>query len=325
MAQEEKKIEYNCFITYYIIIMFSTLSLDGSSRIIASELVLINSTEPSTLSSVYATKQELADTTGALGGGYTTEEVDALILAQKNKIDANILDITELNATSTTMCDEQVNQNATITSNLNNTTAYGLTITSILPTISANTIKLDTNANNISSNTFLISNLNATITSNFNTISSNTFLVGNFNNTITSNFNTISSNSSLITGHGNTISTILADVSTLYANDTNLFNTNTAYSNTFSSIISANTTQDLLITENSNTINSLLATDLQKLDKLDLSNQSVSGPVTFHDSIAMVTGNTLFCNNYRAPSNGLHIQFVMFNREFNIKEMAECG
>ena len=298
--------------------MFSTLSLDGSSRIIASELVLINSTEPSTLSSVYATKQELADTTGALGGGYTTEEVDALILAQKNKIDANILDITELNATSTTMFDEQVNQNATITSNLNNTTAYGLTITSILPTISANTIKLDTNANNISSNTFLISNLNTTITSNFNTISSNTFLVGNFNNTITSNFNTISSNSSLITGHGNTISTILADVSTLYANDTNLFNTNTAYSNTFSSIISANTTQDLLITENSNTINSLLATDLQKLDKLDLSNQSVSGPVTFHDSIAMVTGNTLFCNNYRAPSNGLHIQFVMFNREFNI-------
>ena len=127
--------------------MFSTLSLDGSSRIIASELVLINSTEPSTLSSVYATKQELADTTGALGGGYTTEEVDALILAQKNKIDANILDITELNATSTTMFDEQVNQNTTITSNLNNITAHGLTITSILPTISANTIKLDTNAN----------------------------------------------------------------------------------------------------------------------------------------------------------------------------------
>ena len=63
--------------------MFSTLSLDGSSRIIASELVLINSTEPSTLSSVYATKQELADTAGSLGGGYTIEEVDALILAQK--------------------------------------------------------------------------------------------------------------------------------------------------------------------------------------------------------------------------------------------------
>ena len=238
------------------------------------------------------------------------------------------------------MFDEQVNQNTTITSNLNNITAHGLTITSILPTISASTIKLDTNANSISSNTFLISNLNATITSNFNTISCNTFLVGNSNNTITSNFNNISSNSSRITGHGNTISTILtdiadlqagagaswttaekttiqADVSTLYTNDTNLFNTNTAHSNTFASIISDNTTQYLLITQNSNNINSLLATDLHKLDKLDLSNQSVSGPVTFHDSITMVTGNTLFCNNYRAPSNGLHIQFVMFNRECN--------
>ena len=267
--------------------MVSTLSLDGSSRIIASELVLINSTEPSTLSSVYATKQELSDTAGALGGGYTIEEVDALILAQKNKIDANILDITELNATSTTMFDEQVNQNATITSNLNNITAHGLTITSILPTISANTIKLDTNANNISSNTFLISNLNATITSNFNTISSNTFLVGNFNNTITSNFNNISSNSSLITGHGNTISTILADVSTLYTNDTNLFNTNTAYSNTFASIISGNTTQDLLITENSNTINSLISADLQKLDKTITTAQTVNSPL-----IISLTDNT---------------------------------
>ena len=62
--------------------MFSTLSLDGSNRIIASEIVLINSTEPSTLSSVYATKQELADTTCSLGGGYTSEEVDTRILAQ---------------------------------------------------------------------------------------------------------------------------------------------------------------------------------------------------------------------------------------------------
>ena len=267
--------------------MFSTLSLDGSSRIIASELVLINSTEPSTLSSVYATKQELSDTAGALGGGYTTEEVDALILAQKNKIDANILDITELNATSTTMFDEQVNQNTTITSNLNNITAHGLTITSILPTISANTIKLDTNANNISFNTFLISNLNATITSNFNTISSNTFLIGNSNNTITSNFNNISSNSSLITGHGNTISTILADVATLYTNDTNLFNTNTAYSNTFASIVSNNTTQDLLITENSNTINSLISADLQKLDKTITTAQTVNSPL-----IISLTDNT---------------------------------
>ena len=32
----------------------------------------------------------------------------------------------------------------------------------------------------------------------------------------------------------------------------------------------------------------------------------------------MITGNTVFCNKYRAPSNGLHMQFVMFNREFNI-------
>ena len=135
--------------------MFSTFSLDGSSRIVASELVLKKiSTEPSTLSSVYATKQELADTTGALGGGYTTEEVDALVLAQKNRIDANISAISGVNATSTTMFNEQVNQNATITNNFNNITAHGLTITSILPTISANTTKLDTNANNMSSNIF---------------------------------------------------------------------------------------------------------------------------------------------------------------------------
>ena len=159
-------------------------------------------------------------------------------------------------------------------------------------------------------------------------------------NTITSHISLIDTNLTNITGHGNTISTILtdiadlqagagaswtttektiqADVSTLHTNDTNLFNTNTACSNTFASIISGNTTQDLLITQNSNTINSLLATDLQKLDKLDLSNQSLSGPVTFHDSITMITGNTLFCNKYRAPSNGLHLQFVMFNKEFYI-------
>ena len=142
--------------------MFSTLSLDGSSRIVARELVLINSTEPSTLSSVYDSKQELEDTAGTLGGGCTTEEVDALILAQKNRIDANISAISGINATSTTMFNEQVNQNATITSN-NKKTAHGFTITSILPTISANTIKLDTNATNISSNTFLISGFNSSI------------------------------------------------------------------------------------------------------------------------------------------------------------------
>ena len=309
--------------------MFSTLSLDGSSRIVASELVLINSTEPSTLSSVYATKQELADTAGSLGGGYTIEEVDVLILAQKNKIDANILDITELNATSTTMFNEQVNQNATITSNFNNITAHGLTITSILPTISANTIKLDSNFNNISSNTHLISNLNATITSHISLIDTN------INN---------------ITGHGNTITTILtdiadlqagagaswttvekttiqADVLTLYTNDTNLFNTNTAYSNTFASIISDNNIQDVLITQNSNTINSLISADLQKLDKIDTNVQSLTSPINFsdnatlHSDLNMLTTGSIICNKFSctpSPNLGLQMTFQMFNREFNI-------
>ena len=325
--------------------MFSTLSLDGSSRIIASELVLINSTEPSTLSSVYATKQELSDTAGALGGGYTIEEVDALILAQKNKIDANISAISGINATSTTMFDEQINQNITITSNLNNITAHGLTITSILPTISANTIKLDTNANNISSNTFLISGFNNSISSNSflitghnntlashlavltthdsniatntngiailnNTVGSNMTFVNSHQNTITSHISLIDTNINNITGHGNTITTILtdianlqagagaswtttekttiqADVSTLYANDTNLFNTNTAYSNTFASIISDNTTQDVLITQNSNTINSLISADLQKLDKTITTVQTMNSPL-----IISLTDNT---------------------------------
>ena len=303
--------------------MFSTLSLDGSSRIVASELVLIDSTEPSTLSSVYATKQELADTAGSLGGGYTIEEVDALILAQKNKIDANISAISGINATSTTMFDEQINQNITITSNFNNTTAYGLTITSILPTISANTTKLDTNANNISSNSFLITGHNNTLASHLavltthdsdiatntngiailnNTVGSNMTFVNSHQNTITSHISLIDTNLNNITGHGNTISTILtdiadlqagagaswtttekttiqADVSTLYTNDTNLFNTNTAYSNTFASIISDNTTQDLLITQNSNTINSLISADLQKLDKTITTAQTMNSPL----------------------------------------------
>ena len=325
--------------------MFSTLSLDGSSRIVASELVLINSTEPSTLSSVYATKQELADTAGSLGGGYTIEEVDALILAQKNKIDANISAISGINATSTTMFDEQINQNITITSNLNNITAHGLTITSILPTISANTIKLDTNANNISSNTFLISGFNNSISSNSflitghnntlashlavltthdsniatntngiailnNTVGSNMTFVNSHQNTITSHISLIDTNINNITGHGNTITTILtdianlqagggaswtttekttiqADVSTLYANDTNLFNTNTAYSNTFASIISDNNIQDVLITQNSNTINSLISADLQKLDKTITTAQTMNSPL-----IISLTDNT---------------------------------
>ena len=365
--------------------MFSTLSLDGTNRIIASELVLINSTEPSTLSSVYATKQELADTAGSLGGGYTIEEVDALILAQKNKIDANISAISGINATSTTMFDEQINQNATITSNFNNITAHGLTITSILPTISANTTKLDTNANNISSNTFLISGFNNSISSNSflitghnntlashlavltthdsdiatntngiailnNTVGSNMTFVNSHQNTITSHISLIDTNLNNITGHGNTISTILtdiadlqagagaswtttekttiqADVSTLYTNDTNLFNTNTAYSNTFASIISDNTTQDVLITQNSNTINSLISADLQKLDKIDTNAQSVAGAINFsdnatlHSDLNMLTTGSIICNKFSctpSPNLGLQMTFQMFNREFNI-------
>ena len=273
--------------------------------------------------------KKLADTAGSLGGGYTIEEVDVLILAQKNKIDANILDITELNATSTTMFNEQVNQNATITSNFNNITAHGLTITSILPTISANTIKLDSNFNNISSNTHLISNLNATITSHISLIDTN------INN---------------ITGHGNTITTIVtdiadlqagagaswttaekttiqADVLTLYTNDTNLFNTNTAYSNTFASIISDNNIQDVLITQNSNTINSLISAYLQKLDKIDTNVQSLTSPINFsdnatlHSDLNMLTTGSIICNKFSctpSPNLGLQMTFQMFNREFNI-------
>ena len=351
--------------------MFSTLSLDGSSRIVASELVLTTSTEPSTLSSVYATKQELADTTGSLGGGYTTEEVDALILSQKNKIDANILDITELNATSTTMFNEQVNQNATITSNFNNITAHGLTITSILPTISANTIKLDSNFNNISSNSSLITGHNNTLASHLvvltthdsniatntngiailnNTVGSNMTFVNSHQNTVTSHISLVDTNINNITGHGNTITTILtdiadlqagagaswttaekttiqADVSTLYTNDTNLFNTNTAYSNTFASIISDNNIQDVLITQNSNTINSLISADLQKLDKIDTNAQSVAGAISFsdnatlHSDLNMLTTGSIICNKFSctpSPNLGLQMTFQMFNREFNI-------
>ena len=126
--------------------------------------------------------------------------------------------------------------------------------------------------------------------------------VNSHQNTITSHISLIDTNLNNITGHGNTISTILtdiadlqagagaswtttekttiqADVSTLYTNDTNLFNTNTAYSNTFASIISDNTTQDLLITQNSNTINSLISADLQKLDKTITTAQTINSPL----------------------------------------------
>ena len=73
--------------------------------------------------------------------------------------------------------------------------------------------------------------------------------------------------------------TIQADVSTLYTNDTTLFNTNTAYSNTFASIILDNNGQDVLITEHSNTINSLLAEDLKKLDKTITTAQTMNSPL----------------------------------------------
>ena len=269
------------------------------------------------------------------------------------------------------MFHEQVNQNATITSNFNNITAHGLTITSILPTISANTIQLDSNCNNISSNGSLITGHNNTLASHLvvltthdsniatntngiailnNTVGSNMTFVNSHQNTITSHILLTDTNSNNITGHGNTITTILtdiadlqagagaswttaekttilADVSTLYTNDTNLFNTNTAYSNTFASIISDNNIQDVLITQNSNTINSLTSADLQKLDKIDTKAQSVAGAINFgenatlHSDLNMLTTGSIICNKFSctpSPNLGLQMTFQMFNREFNI-------
>ena len=126
--------------------------------------------------------------------------------------------------------------------------------------------------------------------------------VNSHQNTVTSHISLIDTNINNISGHGNTITTIFtdianlqagasaswtttekttiqADVSTLYTNGSNLFNTNTAYSSTFASIISDNTTQDLLITQNSNTINSLLSADLQKLDKTITTAQTMNSPL----------------------------------------------
>ena len=57
---------------------------------------------------------------------------------------------------------------------------------------------------------------------------------------------------------------------------------------------------------------------------MDTNLQSLTGAVdfnsasTFQETITTITGNILFCNTLKAPNNGLHIQFVMFNREFNI-------
>ena len=269
------------------------------------------------------------------------------------------------------MFNEQVNQNATITSNFNNITAHGLTITSILPTISANTIKLDSNFNNISSNSSLITGHNNTLASHLvvltthdsniatntngiailnNTVGSNMTFVNSHQNTVTSHISLIDTNINNISGHGNTITTILtdianlqsgagaswttvekttiqADVSTLYTNDTNLFNTNTAYSNTFASIISDNNIQDVLITQYSNTINSLISADLQKLDKIDTNAQSVAGAINFsdnatlHSDLNMLTTGSIICNKFSctpSPNLGLQMTFQMFNREFNI-------
>ena len=227
------------------------------------------------------------------------------------------------------MFNEQVNQNATITSNFNNITAHGLTITSILPTISANTIKLDSNFNNISSNTHLISNLNATITSHISLIDTNINNITGRGNTITTILTDIAD---LQAGAGASWTTaektsIQADVSTLYTNDTNLFNTNTAYSNTFASVISDNNIQDVLITQNSITINSLISADLQKSDKIDTNAQSVAGAINFsdnatlHSDLNMLTTGSIICNKFSctpSPNLGLQMTFQMFNREFNI-------
>ena len=163
------------------------------------------------------------------------------------------------------------------------------------------------------------------------------------NATITSHISLIGTNINNITEHGNTITTILtdiadlqagagaswttaekttiqADVSTLYTNDTNLFNTNTAYSNTFASITSDNIIQDLFITQNSITINSLISADLQKLDKIDTNAQSVAGAINFsdnatlHSDLNMLTTGSIICNKFSCtPSPNLGLQMTISN------------
>ena len=125
--------------------------------------------------------------------------------------------------------------------------------------------ELNTAFNDIATNTNGIAILS-------NTVGSNMTFVNSHQNTATSHISLIDTNINNITGHGNTITTLLtdiadlqagagaswttaekttiqADVSTLFTNDTNLFNSNTAYSNTFASIISDSNTQDVLITQ----------------------------------------------------------------------------
>ena len=67
---------------------------------------------------------------------------------------------------------------------------------------------------------------------------------------------------------------------------------------------------------------------LQKLGKIGNNLQSVAGADNFSSAstsqgtITTVAGSTLFCNKYRAPGNGLHIQLDMLNRE--LVETVEC-
>ena len=93
-------------------------------------------------------------------------------------------------------------------------------------TQSYNKTEVNVLSNNISSNTFLINNLNSTMTTNFNNISSssnvintniknissNTHLINNLNSTITTNFNNISSSSNLITGLNSTVNSHITTI-----------------------------------------------------------------------------------------------------------------
>ena len=147
--------------------LFNSVDYVGNSYNRISGNSLLN------LDSIYVKQNDV----GGLLDAYTKSETDALLAIQKAKIDANITNISYLQSTSTTTFNENLHQNLTITTNFNNNTAHGLTIASILPTITGNATKLDTNFNNISSNSFLICNLNSTVSTNFHNISSNSHLI----------------------------------------------------------------------------------------------------------------------------------------------------
>ena len=118
-------------------------------------------------------------------------------------------------------------------------------------TQSYNKTEVNVLSNNISSNTFLINNLNSTMTTNFNNISSNsnlintninnissnTPLINYLNSTITTNLNSISSNSNLITGLNSTINSHIIAISDLQNGGS--FDSNVYYNKI--------TTNDLLI------------------------------------------------------------------------------